>query len=232
MKDKKILVVEDDKMAREVLVAALEGEGYDVLEAADGEEALERIENSKPDLILLDLMLPRIDGLDVCKRARDKTVAPIIMLTARSEEIDKVLGLEVGADDYVTKPYSTRELLARIRANLRRAREMTKPKSSTDGVTVGDVSISPSRREVLLRGKPIYLTPKEFELLYMLAKHADRVLTRAELLSEVWGYEGMDTRSLDVHIGRLRAKLEDDAGHPRIIITARSVGYRMIKPHV
>jgi len=232
MNEKKILVVEDDRMAREVLVAALEGEGYTAIEAADGQEALEKVEAEHPDLILLDLMLPRIDGLDVCKRARDRTAAPIIMLTARSEEIDKVLGLEVGADDYVTKPYSTRELLARIRANLRRARELAKPAPEADEIIVGDVTIAPSRREVLLRGKAVYLTPKEFDLLYILARNADRVLTRSELLSEVWGYEGMDTRSLDVHIGRLRAKLEDDASHPRIIITARSVGYRMVKPHV
>jgi two-component system, OmpR family, response regulator VicR len=229
--NRKILVVEDDKVSREVLYTALDNEGYDVVEAVDGEEALQKIESERPDLILLDLMLPRgMDGLDVCKRARDKTSVPIIMLTARNEEIDKVLGLEVGADDYITKPYGTRELLARIKAALRRARELAQPVSRTDDLVVGEVIISPAKREVLLRGEPVYLTPKEFDLLCMLARNADRVLTRAELLAEVWGYEGMDTRSLDVHIGRLRAKLEDDAGHPKIIVTARSVGYRMVKP--
>jgi len=226
---KRILVVEDDRQARETLVFALEHEGYEVIEAADGEEALAKLAASTPDLVLLDLMLPRVDGLDVCKRAREMSSVPIIMLTARNEEIDKVLGLEVGADDYVTKPYGTRELLARIRANLRRAREMARQVPETDEVVVGSISITPSKREVLVRGEAVYLTPKEFDLLYMLAKNADRVLTRGELLSEVWGYEGMDTRSLDVHVGRLRAKLEENPAEPKIILTARSVGYRMVR---
>jgi len=228
--NRKILVVEDDRQARETLVAALQNEGYEVTQAVDGEEALDKLGTETPDLVLLDLMLPRVDGIDVCKQARALSSVPIIMVTARDDEIDKVLGLEVGADDYVTKPYSTRELLARIRANMRRARELVRQAQESDEVTVGDVTITPSKREVLVRGVSVYLTPKEFDLLYTLARNADRVLKRGELLSEVWGYEGMDTRSLDVHIGRLRAKLEENPADPRIILTARSVGYRMVKP--
>jgi two-component system response regulator VicR len=228
--NRKILVVEDDRQARETLVAALQNEGYEVTQAVDGEEALEKLGAETPDLVLLDLMLPRVDGIDVCKQARALSSVPIIMVTARDDEIDKVLGLEVGADDYVTKPYSTRELLARIRANMRRARELVRQAQESDEVTVGGVTITPSKREVIVNGETVYLTPKEFDLLYMLARHADRVLKRGELLSEVWGYEGMDTRSLDVHIGRLRAKLEENPADPKIILTARSVGYRMVKP--
>ncbi len=227
---KRILVVEDDTQAREALVSALRREGYEVMEASDGEEGLERIRRDKPDLVILDLILPRMDGLDVCRKAREITTIPIIMLTARDEEIDKVLGLEIGADDYITKPYSMRELLARIKANLRRWSEFAAPRSEEEDIVVGPIVIMPSKREVTRDGKRVYLTPKEFDLLYVLATNLDKVMPREALLSQVWGYEGIDTRSLDVHIGRLRAKLEDDPSNPKMILTVRSVGYRMVPP--
>lgn len=221
----KILVVEDEQSLREPLVFVLQKEGYQVVEAEDGEKAIKVFESEGADLLLLDLMLPKLDGNQVCKHIRQSSNVPIIMLTAKDTEVDKVVGLEIGADDYVTKPYSTRELLARMKAVLRRNLE---PAVESGAVLVaGDLKLDADRHVVTLAGNPIILPLKEFELLELLMENVNRVLTRGQIIDRVWGsnYFG-DTKTLDVHIKRLRSKIEDDPSRPKYIQTVRGLGYK------
>jgi two-component system response regulator RegX3 len=226
-----ILLVEDEESFVEALVVGLKREGFRVVVARDGLEALEVFDRTQPDLVLLDLMLPKLSGIDVCREIRNRSRVPIIMVTAKSSEIDTVVGLEVGADDYVTKPYRLRELVARMRAVLRRAPRLDEPDGTGEVLDVGDVVLDPERHEVRVRGREIALPLKEFELLELLLENAGRVLTRETLIDRVWGphYVG-DTKTLDVHIKRLRAKVEDDPTHPGRITTIRGLGYRYEKP--
>ncbi len=221
-----ILVVEDEESFVEALTVGLKREGFRVEVARDGVDALSRFEAVDPDLVLLDVMLPRISGIDVCRDIRRRSRVPIIMVSAKTSEIDTVVGLEVGADDYVSKPYRLRELVARMRAALRRA---PKPESSVSGsaIDVGDVRLDPDRHEVYVRGARVNLPLKEFELLEVLLDNAGRVLTRDSLIDRIWGadYVG-DTKTLDVHVKRLRAKVEPDPATPERIITIRGLGYR------
>ncbi len=225
-----ILVVEDEASFVEALEIGLGREGFHVEVATDGVEAMERFAAVDPDLVLLDVMLPRVSGIDVCRQIRATSAVPIIMVTAKSSEIDTVVGLEVGADDYVTKPYRIRELVARIRALLRRAAmdttgELERP--SNGGIRVGDVVLDPDEHRVTVDGDEVTLPLKEFEVLHLLLANAGRVLTRETLIDRVWGadYVG-DTKTLDVHIKRLRSKIEDDPGAPTRIVTIRGLGYK------
>jgi two-component system, OmpR family, response regulator RegX3 len=227
-----ILVVDDEESYRDALSVALEREGFRVALAADGQEALDQFEETRPGLVLLDVMLPRISGVDVCREIRTRSRVPIIMVTARSAEIDAVVGLEVGADDYVSKPFRLRELIARVRAALRRSfEEQALDTVTQDVLEVGDVRLDAARHEVFVRGEPVPLPLKEFELLELLLANAGRVLTRDVLIDRIWGpnYFG-DTKTLDVHVKRLRAKVEDDPSHPTRVVTIRGVGYRYEKP--
>lgn len=230
----KILVVEDEKPIADIITFNLEKEGYTVWAVADGNEAIERVEADPPDLILLDLMLPGKDGMEVCRHIRQKYQMPIIMLTAKDSEVDKVLGLELGADDYVTKPFSNRELLARIRANLRRALPQgasQTAKADENVLQVGDVRIDQGSYTVEKNGKQIDLTYREFELLHHLAQNVNQVLTREHLLQAVWGFDYFgDVRTVDVTVRRLREKMEDDASQPQYITTRRGLGYTMRNP--
>jgi two-component system response regulator RegX3 len=222
----KVLVVEDEQSLREALVFFLEKEGHEVSVAVDGEEAISVFEKSGADIILLDLMLPKVDGNQVCKHIRQSSNVPIIMLTAKDSEIDKIVGLEIGADDYITKPYSTRELLARIKAVLRRQVE---PPLTVESVLVaGELRLDSDRHVVTLNGSPLTLPLKEFELLELLMENVNRVLTRGQIIDRVWGsnYFG-DTKTLDVHIKRLRSKVEEDPGRPKYIQTVRGLGYKL-----
>jgi two-component system, OmpR family, response regulator RegX3 len=227
-----ILVVDDEQSYRDALAVSLRREGFLVQVAADGIEALDRYDTYRPALVLLDVMLPRMSGIDVCRELRARSRVPIIMLTARDAEIDTVVGLEVGADDYVTKPFRLRELVARIRAALRRA-----PGEEEEGpvevVEVAGVRLDPLRHEVSVRGEAVQLALKEFDLLELLLVNAGRVLTRDVLMDRVWGpsYVG-DTKTLDVHIKRLRAKIEENPSSPTRITTIRGLGYRYEKPRV
>ncbi|MGH9271416.1 MAG: response regulator [Ilumatobacteraceae bacterium] len=223
-----MLVVEDEASFVEALTIGLRREGFHVEVAMDGFEALERFDIVKPDVVLLDVMLPRISGIDVCRQLRKRTQVPIIMVTAKSAEIDTVVGLEVGADDYVTKPYRLRELVARIRAVLRRARLDDTGELGPSAVTVGDVSLDPDEHTVSIHGALMALPLKEFELLHLLLANAGRVLPRDTLIDRVWGsdYVG-DTKTLDVHVKRLRAKLEPDPGEPQYLVTVRGLGYKL-----
>ena len=227
-----ILVVDDEESYRDALTVALEREGFRVEVAADGQEALDQFEATRPSLILLDVMLPRISGVDVCRELRSRSRVPIIMVTARSNEIDAVVGLEVGADDYVSKPFRLRELIARVRAALRRSSE-DEPADivAQEVLEIGDVRLDAGRHEVFVRGEPVALPLKEFELLELLLANAGRVLTRDVLIDRIWGpnYFG-DTKTLDVHVKRLRAKVEEDPSNPSRVVTIRGVGYRYEKP--
>ncbi len=222
----KLLLVEDEKSIAEGLAITLEAEGFQVAWVKDGLDAIGAWERVRPDLVVLDLMLPGMSGTEICRTLRSRSDVPIIMLTARDAEVDRVVGLELGADDYVTKPFSTRELVARIKAILRRA-----PIHDLDDdevpVEAAGVRVDRARHEVRVDGEPVELPPKEFELLAVLVEHAGRVLTRDRLIDEVWGsdYVG-DTKTLDVHVRRLRTRVEDDAHQPRRIQTVRGVGYR------
>ncbi|ERL65803.1 response regulator YycF [Schleiferilactobacillus shenzhenensis] len=232
---KKILVVDDEKPISDILKFNLTQEGYDVDTAADGEEALAKVKSYEPDLILLDLMLPKIDGLEVARQVRKDRDTPIIMLTAKDSEIDKVLGLELGADDYVTKPFSNRELIARVKANLRRM-DATNTAQEADAdspqeITVGDLQILPDAYIAKKRGEKIELTHREFELLYYLAQHLGQVMTREHLLQTVWGYDYFgDVRTVDVTVRRLREKIEDNPSKPEWLVTRRGVGYFLRRP--
>ena len=231
---KKILVVDDEKPISDIIKFNLEKEGYEVVVAFDGEEALEKVEAEDPDLIILDLMLPKVDGLEVAKRVRAKHTTPIIMVTAKDSELDKVLGLELGADDYVTKPFSNRELVARVKANLRReatAQTPAEEDKNTD-IKVGDITIHPEAYTVTKRGENINLTHREFELLHYLARHLGQVINREHLLQTVWGYDYFgDVRTVDVTVRRLREKIEDNPSHPEWLVTRRGVGYYLANPN-
>jgi len=226
-----ILVVEDEESFVDALTVGLKREGFRVRVARDGVEALELFDLVQPDLVLLDVMLPRISGIDVCREIRTRSRVPIIMVTARSSEIDTVVGLEIGADDYVSKPYRLRELVARMRAALRRAPISDHAPSSPATLEVGDVRLDPERHEVFVRGQSVAMPLKEFELLSFLLDNAGRVLTREVLIDRVWGadYVG-DTKTLDVHIKRLRAKVEVDPAKPNRIVTIRGLGYKFDTP--
>ncbi|MHB1452938.1 MAG: response regulator [Saccharofermentanales bacterium] len=223
----KILVVDDEHNIVDILRVNLEREGYTVVAAYDGLQALEMAETQKPDLVLLDCMLPKLDGFDVCRRLRQKTSIPILMLTAKSEEIDKVLGLELGADDYITKPFSVREVLARVKAQLRRITFIENSQEETTKIlTFGDLEIDTDKYELRLAGKVIDLTLREFELVLFLARNKGQVFSREALLEKVWGYEYFgDVRTVDVTVRRTREKLEPDQQNYRYILTKRGVGY-------
>ncbi len=221
----RVLVVEDEQSLREPLVYLLEKEGYEVLEAADGNAALELFKSEPLDLILLDIMMPGMSGNEVCRVIRQTSNIPVIMLTAKDSEIDKVVGLEIGADDYVTKPYSSRELLARMKAVLRRNSE---PATATDGLLEGGpVSMDVDRHLVFVNGQKVAMPLKEFELLELLLENRNRVLTRGQIIDRVWGsnYFG-DTKTLDVHVKRIRSKIEDDPARPVLLVTVRGLGYK------
>lgn len=240
---KTILVVDDEKMIINLLKHNLEKEGYNVLEAYDGLEAIDVAASKKPDLILLDIMLPKLDGLSVCKRIKNMMNVPILMVSAKDEELDKIVGLELGADDYITKPFSVRELLARIKANLRKVDASLNSERSAKGeedkkeekpaeirrvntVKVGALTLDLDRFEVMVNGKVVDLTLREFEVLKFLAAEPGQVVTREALLEKVWGYEYYgDIRTVDVTVRRIREKIEKDTSNPKILITKRGVGY-------
>jgi len=233
----KILVVEDELTLRETLEYNLARLGYQVITTADGFEALALVNSERPDLVLLDLMLPGLDGFEICRRLRREHSMPVLMLTARADEIDKVVGLEVGADDYLTKPFSMRELLARVKALLRRAQLLReaigtpgKPSPTpptSEQLRLGDLVFNTERHEIYRGATLLHLKPKEYELLTYLALHRGRVLTRERILEEVWGWDfGGGTRTVDVHIRWLREKIEDDPANPLRIVTVRGTGYR------
>ena len=232
----KVLLVEDEAAIADSVGYSLENEGFDVLTAGDGVAGLAAARSASPDLIILDLMLPELSGLDLCRTLRRESSVPIIMLTAKTEEVDKVVGLELGADDYVTKPFSTRELIARVRAVLRRAKGAAQDDSQMR-LQAGDVSIDLSRRRVTVGDKPIHLPLKQFELLRTLMTHQDKVLSRDYLLQTIWDSDSaFDTGTLDVHIRWLREKIEKDPSRPRYIRTVRGVGYKFVaetddRPH-
>lgn len=232
--NKTILVVDDEKPIADILQFNLIKEGYKVICAYDGDEALEKVEEEQPDLMLLDIMLPKRDGMEVCREIRKKYDFPIIMLTAKGSEIDKVLGLEMGADDYVTKPFSTRELIARVKANMRRlqvASATEEKEQESNEIVIGSLIIQPDAYLVLKRDEAIELTHREFELLHYLGKHIGQVMTREHLLQTVWGYDYYgDVRTVDVTIRRLREKIEDNPSHPTWIVTRRGVGYYLRNP--
>ena len=235
MMAKKILVVDDEKPISDIVKFNLDKEGNDVVTDYDGEESLKKVEAESTDLILLDLMLPKIDGLEVARQIRKEHDTPIIMLTAKDSEIDKVLGLELGADDYVTKPFSNRELVARVKANLRRTASSNAASNEEDEANkeleVGDLTIHPDAYTVSKRGENIELTHREFELLHYLARHLGQVMTREHLLQTVWGYDYFgDVRTVDVTVRRLREKIEDNPSHPEWLVTRRGVGYYLRNP--
>ncbi len=222
-----ILVVDDEQSYRDALAVALQREGFLVETAADGPEAIERFDAARPALVLLDVMLPKIAGIDVCRELRSRSRVPIIMVTARNAEIDAVVGLEVGADDYVTKPFRLRELIARVRAALRRIPASELEADPDDVIEIAHVRLDTARHEVYVHGESIAFPLKEFELLEILLTNAGRVLTRDVLIDRIWGpnYFG-DTKTLDVHVKRLRSKIEIDPANPKCIVTVRGVGYR------
>lgn len=226
---RKVLIIEDEQPIVDILKFNLAKEGYDTLEAMNGLDGLNLALSEEPDLVLLDVMLPAMDGFEVCRKIRERSAVPIIMLTAREEEVDKVLGLELGADDYMTKPFSVRELTARVKANLRRTAIDATPKNDDNENTTissGDLTINIERYEVSKSGNVLDITLREFELLKFLATQPEKIFTREKLLENVWGYEYYgDVRTVDVTVRRLREKIEDDPSMPKYIITKRGVGY-------
>ena len=224
----RILLVEDEPSLVETVRYALEREGFGVTVARDGREALERFAAEPPDLVILDLMLPAVSGLDVCRRIRETSMVPIVIVTAKDAEADKVAGLELGADDYVTKPFSVRELVSRVRANLRRS-QMTVPDAAGEVLTGGPIRLDSARHEVTVRGDPVAFPPKEFELLESFLRSPGRLLTRERLIQRIWGgdYVG-DTKTLDVHVKRLRQKIERDPHEPEHLLTVRGLGYKFV----
>jgi DNA-binding response OmpR family regulator len=225
-----ILLVDDEDAIQKLLSFPLQKDGYRVVEARDGEAALSRFDEESVDLVVLDLALPRLDGLEVCRRLRARSAVPIIMLTARDEEIDKVVGLEIGADDYITKPFSIREFRSRVRALLRRA-SLAPPAGGSTTLEVGPLRIDRARRRVEVDGKAPELTYVEFELVGILAEQPGRVFSRADLLEKVWGSsQYRDPRTVDVHVRHIREKIEQDPAKPELILTVRGVGYRLREP--
>ena len=223
----RILLVDDEQAVQTLLTYPLRKEGYDVVGATDGQEALDRFAEQRFDLVVLDIMLPKLDGIEVCRRLRSRSQVPIIMLTAKDDEIDKVLGLEMGADDYITKPFSVREFRSRVKAALRRAEMLRTRPPAGEPIVSGELRIDFERRAVTARGSPVRLTYVEFEILAALAANPGRVYTRDVLLEHVWGDSSYrDPRTVDVHIRHLREKLERDASEPEYLLTVRGVGYR------
>jgi two-component system OmpR family response regulator len=223
----KIFIVEDDINLLEAVKYNLRKEGYGVITASDGEQALEVARKEKPDLIILDIMLPKMNGFEVCRILRKEMTVPILMLTAKADETDKIVGLEIGADDYMTKPFSMRELLARVRAMLRRTKMVEAPIGQAP-IKIGNLEVDTARHRAALAGAVLELSPKEFDLLAFLARNKGLVFTREQLLEKVWGYDfAGDTRTVDVHIRWLRQKTEQDAGHPKYLITVRGTGYKL-----
>lgn len=223
----KVLVVDDEKTIVKGLKFGLEKEGYEVVAAYDGEEALAVFAEEKPDLVILDLMLPGADGFEVCRRLRRGSEVPIVMLTARGEDIDKILGLELGADDYVTKPFNPRELVARVKAILRRAQSAAPNPAQLRVIQVQDMQIDLFQHKVRVKDKDVDLTSKEFALLSLLASHPGRIFSREQLLEQIWGYDYYgDARTVDVHIRHLREKLEQSPGSPKLILTVWGAGYK------
>jgi DNA-binding response OmpR family regulator len=225
----KVLIVEDDANLLETIKYNLRKEGYDVITASDGEMALEAARVETPDILILDIMLPKLNGFEVCRILRKEMMVPILMLTAKADETDKIVGLEIGADDYMTKPFSMRELMARVRAMLRRAK-MAEPTSieGTPSIKTGNLEIDIARHRVSLSGTALELSPKEFDLLAFLAKNKGLVFNREQLLEKVWGYDfAGDTRTVDVHIRWLRQKIEAEAGSPQYLVTVRGTGYKL-----
>ena len=230
MSNELVLVVDDEKTLVKALTFNLEKEGFRVEQAYDGAEALKKVFALKPDIVVLDLMLPQVDGFDVCRQIRKKTDVPIIMLTARGEDIDKVLGLELGADDYLTKPFNSRELVARIKAILRRS--LFREEETKKVAQIGNLQVDLLQHRVRLDGKDINLTSKEFALLSFLVANAGNVYSREQLLEQVWGYDYYgDVRTVDVHIRHLREKLEQDPGNPNLILTVWGTGYKIREEH-
>lgn len=230
MNPRKVLVVDDEKPISDIIRFNLTKEGYHIITAFDGEEALQQMKAEQPDLVLLDVMLPRLDGFQVLKKIREGSQVPVIMLTAKEEEVDKVLGLELGADDYITKPFGMRELIARVKANLRRTEpagvDITGASVQSLMLEAGELKIDFERYEVTKRSTVIELTLREFELLKFLATQDNQIFTREQLLKDVWGYEYFgDIRTVDVTVRRLREKVEDDSSNPKYILTKRGVGY-------
>ena len=233
MEQKRILIVEDEKSISDIIKYNLVKEGYGVETAFDGEEALVKVFDIDPDLILLDIMLPKVDGFQICKKIRETSSVPILMLTAKEEEVDKVLGLELGADDYITKPFGMRELIARIKANIRRTDFSSIQNDSKEQniLDFGALTVDLSKYEVLKNNQVIDLTLREFELLKYLSEQESQVFSREKLLEEVWGYEYYgDIRTVDVTIRRLREKIEDDSSAPQYIMTKRGIGYYFRRP--
>ena len=232
MDAKKILIIEDEKSISDIIKFNLTKEGFVADTVFDGQEGLDKALSQNPDLVLLDIMLPIMDGFAVCRKIREKSNVPILMLTAKEEEVDKVLGLELGADDYITKPFGMRELIARIKANIRRNEAAASAKSEPANVQeFGNLAIDMNRYEVRKDDKPLELTLREFELLKYLAERENRVFSREQLLEEVWGYEYYgDIRTVDVTVRRLREKLEDDSSDPKYIMTKRGIGYYFKRP--
>jgi DNA-binding response OmpR family regulator len=222
----RILLVDDEESLQKLLSYPLRSDGYEVVAAADGQEALDRFDESNFDLVVLDVMLPRVDGFDVCRKLRARSAVPIIMLTAKAEEFDKVLGLELGADDYITKPFSMREFRSRVKAVLRRAELVRGDDNGDEPLVQGDLAIDFSKRQVEVRGEPVRLTYVEFEILASLARAPGRVFSRTMLLERLWGDSSYrDPRTIDVHIRHLREKLERDPKSPEYLFTVRGVGY-------
>src|SRR5258708_4760997 len=222
-----VVLVEDDQLIADPLIRSLKGLGFDVLHAADGASGLKMVLDNQPDLVILDIMLPEMDGWEVCKAIRKTSVVPILMLTALGDEVDRIVGLELGADDYMTKPFSTRELIAHIKALLRRVEFDAAQPNRKNVIVIDDLKIDLERRQVFKGDRQLDLRYKAFELLSLLANKAGEILSRAEIFDKVWGTEWLgDMRTLDVHIRWLREKLEDDPGNPQYIQTVRSVGYR------
>jgi DNA-binding response OmpR family regulator len=222
---KKILIVEDEPTLVATLRYNFEREGFQVATAADGEAAISVARDEHPDLVILDLMLPKMDGLEVCRLLRREMTTPILMLTAKAEEVDKVVGLEIGADDYVTKPFGMRELVSRVRALLRRAEQQ--PQRTNESLTHGGITVDTGRRQAFRAGKALQLKPKEYELLAFLMRNRGRAFTRDQLLNQVWGYDfAGDSRTVDVHVRWLREKIEDEPSKPACLITVRGTGYR------
>ncbi len=229
--NQKILVVDDEQPIADILKFNLEKEGYQVIVANDGDEAIRMAEEEDPELILLDIMLPNKDGNEVLREVRKTKSMPIIMLTAKDSEIDKVLGLELGADDYVTKPFSNRELIARVKANLRRQQLPEETEKPTKNIVIGSLTVYPDAYVVSRDGEQIELTHREFELLHYLARHIGQVMTREHLLETVWGYDYFgDVRTVDVTVRRLREKIEENPSNPAWIVTRRGVGYYLRNP--
>ena len=234
MPDKTVLVVEDEENLTEALRYNLQKEGYSVTVAADGDQGLHLARQLDPDLVILDIMLPKVDGFEVCRALRRYSDVPILMLTARAEEVDRVVGLELGADDYVVKPFSMRELMARVRAMLRRSREDARldggggqPGAASRVVRAGELEMDPVQHTVTLGGAPLDLKPREFDLLALLMRNKGRVYTRGQILDSIWGHDYVgDVRTVDVHVRWLREKIEPDPAMPRFIVTIRGVGYR------